>query len=145
MPAGEVVQLDVDLGRMVAFQRGGTIIPKLERGVRSTECSTLGKGMTVVAALDRAGNATGMIYVDDGTYNAHEYGRFLLCRVSVNGGTMWSTLMRGGKLQTDPFTSAQSEQMTIGLLTGGQQIFLLVLVYKMVLISWLLVVPTISL
>ena len=51
------------------YQRGGTIIPKKER-VRRSSALMRHDPYTLVVALDRAGRATGTLYIDDGIRDA---------------------------------------------------------------------------
>ena len=51
------------------YQRGGTIIPKKER-VRRSSALMRHDPYTLVVALDRAGRASGTLYIDHGIRDA---------------------------------------------------------------------------
>lgn len=89
------VDIDVDLGRMVALQRGGTIIPKVENTKRSSVEGAGEKGLTILVALDAARKAKGKIYVDDGQSYAFEKGNFILSEILIANDEMQAEKIGG--------------------------------------------------
>lgn len=93
--AGDV-EIEVGLERMVVFQRGGTIVPKLERRRRST----LAMGtdpFTLVVALNGEGEAVGELYLDDGRSYDHEKGKFVLREFRFGNGELHARTIKGGE------------------------------------------------
>lgn len=94
-----LVELQVGLGRMLVFQRGGTVVPKVERNGRSSATGAGEKGLTVSLALNETGFASGKVYIDDGRSYSYEKGEFALCGITIDNG-MLSTKIIDGQIET---------------------------------------------
>lgn len=96
------VEVDVELGRMVVFQRGGTILPTAGHIGRSTEAGVGENGLTVLVALDENGYSTGKVYIDDGKSYNFENGEYALCEMSLENRVLQSHVVDG---RIDLFTA----------------------------------------
>lgn len=89
------VKLATELSRMVVFQRGGTIVPKMERRRRSTAAMAKDP-FTLIIALDESRMASGELYLDDGKSYDHEKGVFTLRRFTFQDNMLSVKTIKGG-------------------------------------------------
>ena len=89
------VKFEVDLGRKVVLQRGGTIIVKQERRRRSTKAME-GDPYTIVVGLDGEGRGEGEMYMDDGKSYDHEEGKYVIRRFKYGEGKLEVETIGGG-------------------------------------------------
>lgn len=80
------MEMEVDAGRMVVLQRGGTVIARAFGDVRNAEDAA--KQMGLMVAADEDGKAEGEVFVDDGKSYGYEVGAFVTGRVSLEGGVV---------------------------------------------------------
>lgn len=69
------VNVPVDISKIPVYQRGGTIVSRLER-VRRSSALMHNDPYTIIVALDNNGAAKGTLYIDDGEtykYKSNEY------------------------------------------------------------------------
>lgn len=90
-----LVELEVDLGRMVILQRGGTVVPMAERNGKSSKYGAGEKGLTISIALDKTGFASGKVYIDDGESYSYEKGEFALCEITFVDGALSTKIIDG--------------------------------------------------
>jgi mannosyl-oligosaccharide alpha-1,3-glucosidase len=84
---GTEVTVSAPLDRMVAFQRGGSVIPKQERRRRSSQAMATDP-YTLVVALDARGTADGELFMDDGSSYDYLNGAHVLRRFSYRDDTL---------------------------------------------------------
>lgn len=87
LPGVERVTKECGLDRMFVMQRGGTIVPKLEKK-RSCSKYMSGDSFTLVVGLDEVGKAEGILYVDDGRSYEFEKGKFGLMKFDYEEGRL---------------------------------------------------------
>lgn len=94
LPETDRVTLASPLGRMFVFQRGGTIVPRLDTPRRSS-AGMAKDPYTLAIALDKAGTASGELYVDDGESYEYEKGAFVLRRFTFGDGVLSASTVAG--------------------------------------------------
>ena len=112
------------LSKIPVFLRGGSIVPKRERVRRSSELMKKDP-FTLWVALDKQQQASGSIYVDDGSSFAYEKGEYVYCTfefkdhvLTATPGEYGSPWVTNGDLET-----SIERILLIGLKTIPSQIF----------------------
>ena len=82
-----IVELDVTLKTVPVFQRGGTIVPTLQR-IRRSSAVMLHDPYTLTIALDDHGSAKGSLYIDDGKSFDYRDGHFNYIQFSFSKNTL---------------------------------------------------------
>lgn len=90
------MSIPVTLGRMVVFQKGGTIVPKQERLRRSTVAMSKDP-FTLVVALNASGEAEGELYLDDGRTYDYESSSYTLRYFKYSGDELVVETISGGE------------------------------------------------
>ena len=90
------MEFDVNLSRMLVFQRGGSIVPKWERRRRSSAAMS-SDPFTLVVALDKDRSAEGQLYLDDGRSYDHESGAYILRHFSYQQDILNAKTVSGGE------------------------------------------------
>ncbi|PIO66949.1 glycosyl hydrolase, family 31 [Teladorsagia circumcincta] len=75
--------VDAPITHIPVFQRGGTIIPTWQR-IRRAASLMVQDPLTLFVALDRAGNAKGRVYLDDGATHDYKQGAFVSAEMAYN-------------------------------------------------------------
>ena len=90
---GKEITVKTPLDFIPVFQRGGTILPRKGR-LRRSSAAMRKDPYTLVVALDKAGEAAGLLYVDDGhTYN-YKHGDFIWRKFSFANNVLSSEKYR---------------------------------------------------
>ena len=76
--------------RVPAYQRGGTILPRMER-VRRSSALMQHDPYTLYVALDKSGRSKGTLFIDDGESFAYREGKMLYMQFDYAEGKLTST------------------------------------------------------
>lgn len=82
-----VANIPVDMSKIPVFQRGGTIISKLER-VRRSSALMHNDPYTIVVAVDDNGTAKGTLYIDDGETYKYKSNDYLYIQLEFANNTL---------------------------------------------------------
>jgi alpha 1,3-glucosidase len=74
------------------FQRGGTIVPTLQRVRRSSKIM-MNDPYTLIVALDKTGKAKGYVYIDDGQSFKYREGANLYIEVTFDKGVLHGSML----------------------------------------------------
>eukprot|EP00271_Cylindrocystis_brebissonii_P014518 TRINITY_DN35889_c0_g1_i1.p1 TRINITY_DN35889_c0_g1~~TRINITY_DN35889_c0_g1_i1.p1 ORF type:complete len:951 (-),score=112.34 TRINITY_DN35889_c0_g1_i1:430-3234(-) len=110
--SARTLDIPVDLGSVLAFQRAGTIIPRKERARRSTTQMELDP-YTLVIAVDSKGQAKGELYIDDGHSYDFQKGAFIHAHFTLINGKLKSKTGRTGTFSKSYRTTVQVERIVV--------------------------------
>jgi len=79
--------IDVNLHTVPVWQKGGTIVPTLQR-VRRSSAVMMNDPYTLTVAPDAAGTATGSLYIDDGKSYDYRDGKFVYVKFTYGDGKL---------------------------------------------------------
>jgi len=95
--------IDTPLGKMPSFFRAGQVIPRRDRPRRNTALMAHDP-FTLVVTVDKAGGATGDLYMDDGKTFEHKQGKYIWRQITFSNGKLENhmhPLTKIGDFQTD--------------------------------------------
>lgn len=82
----------VDMSKIPVYQRGGTIVSRLER-VRRSSALMHNDPYTIVVALDDNGYAKGTLYIDDGETYKYKSNEYLYIQLEFSNGSLKAKLI----------------------------------------------------
>ncbi|CAG8800492.1 20870_t:CDS:2, partial [Dentiscutata erythropus] len=99
------VQIEAPINKIPVFLRGGSIVPKRQR-IRRSSAAMRTDPFTLLIALDKNGEATGSLYLDDGETYDYEKGQFVHLQFTFSGRKLISKSL--SLLKNDKNLYAQS-------------------------------------
>lgn len=98
------VSIETPLSKMPAFFRAGQVVPRRDRPRRNTALMAKDP-YTLVITLNKAGTATGDLYMDDGKTFEHKQGHYIWRRLTFGAGKLQNNVhplsKASGGFQTD--------------------------------------------
>jgi len=89
------LSVEVTLHSVPVWQRGGSIVPSLQR-VRRSSAVMMNDPYTLTVAPDAGGTAEGTLYIDDGkSYEYREHGRHIYLNLSYKEGVLTASRKSG--------------------------------------------------
>ncbi|RIA86837.1 glycosyl hydrolases family 31 protein [Glomus cerebriforme] len=94
------VRVDVLMNKIPVFLRGGSIIPRRQRFRRSS-LAMYSDPFTLIVALNKKGEATGTLYLDDGKSYEYQKGHYIYRKFNFTSGKFTSTSLNNDQVQND--------------------------------------------
>lgn len=86
-PKANLIKVETPLDKVPVFMRGGSIIPRKDRQRRSSQLMKKDP-YTIIVALDSRLNASGSIYVDDGSSFEYQSGDYINSKFEFKDNTL---------------------------------------------------------
>lgn len=95
-----VQSVDVTLNEIPVFFRSGYIIP-MRKSIRSSAIKTLNDPLTLVVALNKQGNASGHLFVDDGESFAYQENNYIYLLFEFHNKKITSRFVNDARFETN--------------------------------------------
>jgi len=106
------IAMSTPLGKMPSFFRAGQIVPRRDRPRRNTILMQQDP-FTLVVTINKAGTATGELYLDDGKTFEHKQGRYTWRQFNFSNGKLQNSVHPSSKNEASFETAAVVERIIV--------------------------------